>query len=160
MKTTHLILAIFILVGCSIESPSHNDENILDTLKVVNTDDSYETNISEKLANEWKAVTRTNTEGNKTLDYDLSNSLIVIDFENNGYFTVYDVFINEKTKEETREKRSSGQWEIYNASELVMRHSLRDTANVDSFIIQKLEDDTLILKNSEKDFIDTYHKKE
>ena len=40
-----------------------------------------------------------------------------------------------------------------------MRHSYNNSSKIDAYIIETLDDDNLVIRNSEKDIIDTYTRK-
>ncbi|MCO5269375.1 MAG: hypothetical protein M9897_10845 [Brumimicrobium sp.] len=156
MKIICSIITILFLFACTSNNSEVTEEKDNDSGAVTAIDSS---NILYQLSGQWILVKRTNADGSKSVNYSLETPSIVTHFENNGYFSIYDMIKTNASEKEKMEKRSSGQWEVYNDDELVLRYSLTDSNNVESYVIQTIDDKSLVLKNSEKDIIDSYQRK-
>jgi|GEM_PF-2296036 len=156
------ILGLFLVISCtSSETPQEEKDNG-SMVEVPVVEDSIEENsVTSKLANQWVLVNRTNTKKDKEVEFSNDNSFIVTQFETNGFFSVYDLIKtgSQESDNQTLTVRSSGQWEVHNENELVMRHSYNNSSKIDAYIIETLDDDNLVIRNSEKDIIDTYTRK-
>lgn len=153
---------MFLISSCtSNENTIDETENENKVETNASDDENGGSSILKKIAHQWVLVNRANTNKDKSVDYSAEAPSIITQFEKNGFFSVFDL-IEVRTgadKSETLKARTSGQWEVHNDNELVMRHSSNDSAKVESYIIEKLDDKNLIIKNSEKDIIDTYQRK-
>lgn len=164
MKLIYIILfGLFLFTSCTTdESTSDGTVEEKGVEIKISEDGNDESSVLSKIAYQWILTNRTNTQKDKSVDYSKEAPSIITHFETNGFFSTFDLIeINtDNGKSQTLEARSSGQWEIHNDNELVMHHSFNDSAIVESFIIEKLDDKELIIKNSEKDMIDTYQRKD
>lgn len=151
-----LLIPILFTVACN----EVEKENAADHENEQTQDLSKELTSSEKLSKRWVLVKRTNTKRDKIIEFDENNSSVITFFEDNGYFRVYDS-LSDLDKEhgvKKIEQRHSGQWEIVE-DQLILRYTKTDTVIVEKLSVEKLNEDEMILKNSEKDQIDQYNVK-
>ncbi|PKR81716.1 hypothetical protein CW751_04095 [Brumimicrobium salinarum] len=166
-KKTKMKFTYYIILGLIFFSACINKESEVKTKqdetkeKISEQDNTITTTSNPKITHQWILISRTNTEKDKTVMFNTTAPSIITQFEENGFFSTFDYIEieNDDNTSQKLEPRSSGQWEIHNDNELVMRHNLSDSAINNSYIILELNDENLIIKNSEKDMIDTYKKR-
>ncbi|HLW30225.1 MAG TPA: hypothetical protein VKX29_05145 [Brumimicrobium sp.] len=153
-----LILSSCVSNEVTTDVPEQNNE-----AEVVISDDSNEESaITKAIAHQWVLINRTNTEKDKNIDFSTEGSSIITQFEANGFFSIFDLIEvkEEEDKAQSLKVRSSGQWEVFNDNELTMHHSFNNSSEVESYIIEELDEQQLVIKNSERDIIDTYQRKD
>ena len=164
MKLIYItLLGMFLFSSCNSNGDAEEINEQEDKVEVENANDDKEAaSVLPKIAHQWVLVNRTNTKKDKSIDYSKDASSIIAQFETNGFFSIFDLIEigTGADKSQTLKARSSGQWEVHNENELVMRHSFNDSSKVESFIIEKIDNKHLVIKNSEKDIIDTYQRKD
>jgi hypothetical protein len=157
------LFGLFFASSCTSNETSTDESEQKDKVELKTIDTKKEgSSVLPKIAHQWILVNRSNTKKDKNVDYSAVAPSIITQFETNGFFSIFDLIEieNEKGKSQTLKARSSGQWEVHNENELVMHHSFNDSAKIESFIIEKLDQEQLVIKNSEKDIIDTYQRKD
>ncbi|HLV41576.1 MAG TPA: hypothetical protein VKY37_04810 [Brumimicrobium sp.] len=163
MKVIYVaLIGLFILSSCASNEETNEENKQTSILEIDNTNNDTEgASVLTKIAHQWTLVNRTNTKKDKSVDYSTEAPAIITHFEKNGFFSIYDLLeIKENGQQtETLKMRSSGQWEVHNEDELVMRHSATDSSKAEAYIIQTLNEQKLVIKNSELDIIDTYKRR-
>lgn len=163
MKFSYIIL----LIAFSFSSCVSSEKDTIETKKlneiIIPEEDDEAASVLSKIAHEWILINRTNTKKDKSIEFSVEAPSIITHFETNGFFSTFDLIEIKDNKENTLtlQARFSGQWEVHNENELVMHYSYIDSvARVESYIIQQLDDKHLVIKNSEKDIIDSYQRKD
>lgn len=103
--------------------------------------------INDLVIGKWQ-LTKTEDESSRSrMENGLSK--IVLNIQSNGYFIVYDTFVDPSWKKKGLpliEERASGQWEKQ-GSKLILRYSDEDNNRVEELEITKLSSNELITKN-------------
>ena len=162
MKFIYIILfGSFFFLSCKSNENTISEAEQENKVEVENNT-IEESSVLPRIAHQWILINRTNTKKDKNVEYSAEAPSIITHFETNGFFSVFDLIEigTGEEKSQTLKARSAGQWEVHNENELVMRHSVNDSARIESFIIEKLDNKHLVIRNSEKDIIDTYQRKD
>ena len=161
MKYIYCLLCVLTITG-SCTSPSDEDSNGKEdstelTKNQAITDTSNETQI---IVNKWILTKRTNTKKDKEVNYRKDNPLVIWQFDENGYFSIYDSIKDgeEKSKFSKIEVRSSEQWEI-NGNELTLKHTLGGAVKIEIYDVLELTALSFQIKNKKKDMINQFQVK-
>lgn len=124
-------------------------ENTSDKNEPVSQGNSAEENLKGrwKLTKEEHKMTR-----EKGVQYSKQPTNVILHIQKNGYFTIYDTFIDPKWKEKGLpliERRSKGQWQL-NGKVLTLNHIEDDTSYEEKLEITTLNKTELVTRGSDK----------
>lgn len=100
-----------------------------------------------KLTKEEHKMTR-----EKGVQYSKQPTNVILHIQKNGYFTIYDTFIDPKWKDKGLpliERRSKGQWNL-SGKTLTLNHIEDDTSFAEKLEITRLNDTELVTHGSDK----------
>lgn len=154
-----LIIGLFFVTSCN--SPEENNDSNMESQKAeldtTANEGNGNTDIQNKISNEWVLVKRESLKKDTTINFSATPPSIITQFKISGFFSVSDLIeINsDQGKTQQLENRVSGQWE-FNDDQLVMRFGTGDSTSVRTYQIEEIDEDNLVLKNVKEDVVNTY----
>lgn len=138
-------IVLILLIGLT----SCGGENNADKSEPATEDNSMEETLKGrwKLTKEEHKMTR-----EKGVQYSKQPTNVILHIQKNGYFIIYDTFIDPKWKEKGLpliERRSKGQWQL-NGKTLTLNHIDDDTSFVEKLEIAELTEKELVTHGSDK----------
>ena len=153
-----LIIGLFVVTSCTSSGEKDASQNTEIDSTAQNVND--ENDIQNLISQQWVLVNRKSLKKDTTVNFSPTPPSIITEFKISGYFSISDLIdiSSDQGKTQKLEKRISGQWDLTDDL-LVMRFGTGDTTNVEKYHIEKLDDETLVLKNAEENVISTYSKR-
>lgn len=140
MKMLTNILFVAVVLGLTACNTSSSETNSTEVEKVVKTE-------TPMVVGKWQ-LTKTEDASNKSKEQK-GLSVIVMDIQKNGYFIVYDTFIDPNWKNKGLpliEERASGQWNL-DGENLTLTYSEDQNGKVEELEVTKLTSTELVTKN-------------
>ncbi len=141
-----LLLSTIFLQSCGEQEVNEETINSENTIVTINGD--------------WTLLQE--EKNGRKLDYSGKPTAVTLTIKENGFFIFFDKITNEKISNSGVPKiqeRYKGQYEL-NGKELNLNHFLEDSLVSESFLIESLTPNELILKNTLTKNIQHYKKKE
>jgi hypothetical protein len=142
MKTNYISLIVFsiLLIAASCADQKPADDVLADNPKAV--------------VGRWKLTKEERTGKNHEKGVQFANqpTNVILHIENNGYFTIYDTFIDPAWKKKGLPmilRRSKGQWEL-SGQTLALTHLSEDTSYTEKVEITSINDEELVTKGQDK----------
>jgi hypothetical protein len=141
MKTNYILLIVFSILltaSCADNTPA----------------DAVLTDNPKAIVGRWKLTKeeRTGKNHEKGVEYANQPTNVILHIQNNGYFTIYDTFIDPAWKKKGLPMilpRSKGQWEL-SGNTLALTHLSEDTSYTEKVRITTINDDELITRGQDK----------
>lgn len=135
----HLTLIVMLLAGLTWTACSTNADSL--------EDQSIDVDSQTQVIGKWQ-LTKTEDSHNKRNE-NQGLSVIVMNIQENGYFIVYDTFVDPSWKEKGLpliEERAAGQWNL-DGDQLTLNYNKEYEGRKEILNITKLTDNELITKN-------------
>lgn len=110
------------------------------------------TDKTTEISGRWKlAKAEQTSKSEKGVEYNNQPTNVVLHLQQNGYFIIYDTFVDPSWKEKGLpliEQRSKGQWK-YDGKTLTLMHTSGDTSYTETLKIKELSASSLITQGSD-----------
>jgi hypothetical protein len=142
-------LLLFMFAACTSSTTVTTDEKALNALE-----DKSLTKEEKLLIGKWKLTLQENRAvAGEKIDYTTQKIEIITKFEPNGYFEVYDTFLDPnyvKSGLPKIQSRSKGQWELNKSGGLTLEYLGSDTKRTEKLIFDKITDAEMTVHGAEK----------
>lgn len=143
MKTIHTALLIGVLAFTTACSETTTETKAGET----------PAELSETIIGRWKLTKEERMKTReKGVEYSNQPTNVVLHIQKNGYFIIYDTFIDPKWKLKGLpliQQRSKGQWQV-DEKQLVLTHLSDDTTYTEELEVTSLDDNQLVTKGKDK----------
>ncbi|MDH4474238.1 MAG: lipocalin family protein [Fluviicola sp.] len=137
---TSILFALLLVASCSGESADKSAEEQV-------------TSEKDGILGRWKLTKEEQkTTREKGVEYSNQPTNIVLHIQKNGYFIIYDTFIDPTWKEKGLpliQRRSKGQWSL-NGKQLSLTHLMDDSSYTEELEITSITSTELITKGKDK----------
>ncbi|ASS48720.1 MAG: hypothetical protein A3D31_06775 [Candidatus Fluviicola riflensis] len=137
---TSILFALLLVASCSTES---TDKPVGEQV----------TSAKESIIGRWKLTKEEQkTTREKGVEYSTQPTNIVLHIQKNGYFIIYDTFIDPEWKEKGLpliQRRSKGQWKL-NDKQLLLTHLMDDSSYTEDLEITSITSTELITKGKDR----------